>query len=162
MKIDADGSFSDGLRMNVLPQAIAVANIHIGTIAGKLNGRDARDDPQRLADLVHVDACARLFAEAALEQVGHAAGELEVLEPAGDLAERVRRDLAVLGGEERRERVAPLRRPGSGSGRGCRSACCSDVERQPGNAARAAATAASISSAEAKSTCLWTCPAAGS
>ena len=37
-KIDADGSFSDGLRMNVLPQAIAVANIHIGTIAGKLNG----------------------------------------------------------------------------------------------------------------------------
>ena len=38
MKIDADGSFSDGLRMNVLPQAIAFANIHIGTIAGKLNG----------------------------------------------------------------------------------------------------------------------------
>ena len=37
-KIEADGSFSDGLRMNVLPHAIAVANIHIGTIAGKLNG----------------------------------------------------------------------------------------------------------------------------
>ena len=38
MKFAADGSFSDGLRMNVLPVAIAVANIHIGTIAGKLNG----------------------------------------------------------------------------------------------------------------------------
>ena len=38
MKLAADGSFSDGLRMNVLPAAIAVANIHIGTIAGKLNG----------------------------------------------------------------------------------------------------------------------------
>ena len=37
-KFDADGSFSDGLRMNVLPVAMAVANIHIGTIAGKLNG----------------------------------------------------------------------------------------------------------------------------
>ena len=35
---DADGSFSDGLRTNVLPQAIAGAHIHIGTIAGKLNG----------------------------------------------------------------------------------------------------------------------------
>ena len=35
---DADGSFSRGLRMNALPQAIAIGNIHIGTIAGKLNG----------------------------------------------------------------------------------------------------------------------------
>jgi hypothetical protein len=38
MKLAADGSFSDGLRINVLPVAIAVANIHIGTIAGKLKG----------------------------------------------------------------------------------------------------------------------------
>jgi hypothetical protein len=38
MKFDADGSFSDGLRMNVLPVAMAVANIHIGTMAGKSNG----------------------------------------------------------------------------------------------------------------------------
>ena len=36
--IDADGSFSDGLSTNVFPHAIAGANIHIGTIAGKLNG----------------------------------------------------------------------------------------------------------------------------
>ena len=35
---DADGSFSLGLSTNVLPQAMALANIHIGTIAGKLNG----------------------------------------------------------------------------------------------------------------------------
>src|SRR6202044_1188792 len=35
---DADGSFSDGLSTNVLPQAIASGNIHIGTKAGKLNG----------------------------------------------------------------------------------------------------------------------------
>src|SRR5881628_2989306 len=33
-----EGSFSEGLRMNVLPQAIATGNIHIGTIAGKLKG----------------------------------------------------------------------------------------------------------------------------
>ena len=35
-KSDGDGSFSLGLRMKVLPHAIALANIHIGTIAGKL------------------------------------------------------------------------------------------------------------------------------
>ena len=38
MKNDADGSFSDGLSTKVLPQASAGAHIHIGTIAGKLNG----------------------------------------------------------------------------------------------------------------------------
>src|SRR5919197_4805652 len=37
-KRDADGSFSDGLRTKVLPHAIAGAHIHMGTIAGKLNG----------------------------------------------------------------------------------------------------------------------------
>src|SRR5262245_50795735 len=38
VRSDADGSFSDGLSTNVFPQAIAGAHIHIGTIAGKLNG----------------------------------------------------------------------------------------------------------------------------
>ena len=36
--MDAEGSFSDGLSMNALPAAIATGNIHIGTMAGKLNG----------------------------------------------------------------------------------------------------------------------------
>ena len=36
--IGAVGSFSDGFSTNVLPQAIAIGYIHIGTIAGKLNG----------------------------------------------------------------------------------------------------------------------------
>ena len=35
---EALGSFSDGLRMNVFPAAIAFGYIHIGTIAGKLKG----------------------------------------------------------------------------------------------------------------------------
>src|SRR3954465_2192933 len=38
VKTDADGSFSDGFSTNVLPHASAGAHIHIGTIAGKLNG----------------------------------------------------------------------------------------------------------------------------
>ena len=60
---------------------------------------DARHDAERLADLVDVDAGARLLGEPALEQVRDAARELEVLEAAGDLAERIRWDLAVLRGE---------------------------------------------------------------
>ncbi len=36
--IDADGSFSDGFNTKVLPQAMAIGYIHMGTIAGKLNG----------------------------------------------------------------------------------------------------------------------------
>ena len=38
MNSDADGSRSEGLSTKVLPQAMATGNIHIGTIAGKLNG----------------------------------------------------------------------------------------------------------------------------
>ena len=38
VRIDADGSFSDGFKMNVFPQARAGAHIHMGTIAGKLKG----------------------------------------------------------------------------------------------------------------------------
>ena len=36
--IAADGTFSDGLRMNALPHAMATGTIHIGTMTGKLNG----------------------------------------------------------------------------------------------------------------------------
>src|SRR3954451_11926263 len=36
--IEAEGSRSLGLRTKVLPHAIATGNIHMGTMAGKLNG----------------------------------------------------------------------------------------------------------------------------
>ena len=67
---------------------------------------DAGDHAERLADLVDVDAGAGLLAEAALEQVRDAARELEVLEAAGDLAQGVGRDLAVLCREVRGQLVA--------------------------------------------------------
>ena len=38
IRIGTDGSRSEGLRMNALPQAIAGAAFHSGIIAGKLNG----------------------------------------------------------------------------------------------------------------------------
>ena len=35
---DAEGSVGLGLRIKVLPLAIAIGNIHMGTMTGKLNG----------------------------------------------------------------------------------------------------------------------------
>src|SRR5712691_322408 len=37
-KTEAEGSFSEGFRMKVFPQAMEIGYIHIGTMAGKLNG----------------------------------------------------------------------------------------------------------------------------
>ena len=104
----AEGSFSLGLRTTALPQAMAMGMNHIGTMAGKLNGRDDRDDAERLADRVDVDAGRGVLGEAALEQVRDAAGELGDLEAARDLAERVVEDLAVLGGDERGDLLLAL------------------------------------------------------
>src|SRR5258706_469274 len=38
IRTDAEGTCSEGLRMKLLPQAMAIGNIHSGTITGKLNG----------------------------------------------------------------------------------------------------------------------------
>ena len=86
----------------MFPHAIAGANIHIGTIAGKLN------DAERLADRVDVNAGRRLLGVAALQQMWDAAGELDDLEPARNLAERVGLDLAVLRGEKAGDVLAVL------------------------------------------------------
>ena len=152
MKIEADGSFSDGLRMNVLPQAIALREHPHRDHRREVERRDAGDDAERLADLVDVDAGRDLLAEAALEQVRDAGGELEVLEAAGDLAERVGRDLAVLGGEVAPRCPRGAGRRGSGSGTGSRSASRATSPATPGTRLGRRGTAASTSSTEAKST----------
>ena len=75
----------------MLPQAIALANIHIGTIAGKLNGVIPATTPSgwRIENTsTPVETCSL---KPPLSRFGHAARELDVLEPAGDLAERIRR-----------------------------------------------------------------------
>nr|WP_254801958.1 hypothetical protein [Kitasatospora sp. SUK 42] len=68
--------------------------------------RDDRDRAERLADRVDVDAGGRLLGEAALEQLRDAAGVLDDLQAAGDLAQRVRVHLAVLGDDDRGQLVA--------------------------------------------------------
>ena len=91
--------------MNAFPHASASGNIHIGTIAGKLNGVMPAAHAERLAQRVRVDAGADRLGRLALQQVRGAAGELDDLEPALDLAARVLDRLAVLGRDHARELV---------------------------------------------------------
>ena len=70
--------------------------------------RDAGDDPERLPDVVDVDVGGGLLGEPTLEQLRDAGGELDVLEAAGDLAERVGVHLAVLGRDDVRQLVGTL------------------------------------------------------
>ena len=67
---------------------------------------DPRDDAERLADRVDVDPAGGLLGVVTLDQLRDAAGELDVLETAGDLAHRIREHLAVLGGDERGDLLA--------------------------------------------------------
>ncbi len=75
--------------MKVLPQAIATPNIHIGIIAGKLNGVMPAHDAQRLAHRIDVDARPGALGVFALQRVRDAAGELDHLQPALHVAARI-------------------------------------------------------------------------
>ena len=95
----AEGTFSDTLRMKQLPQARATGNIHIGTMAGKLNGVIPATTPSGWRRRVAVDPRADVLGDLALEQLRRAGGELDHLDAARDLAQGVGIDLAVLGGD---------------------------------------------------------------
>ena len=77
--------------------------------------RDAGDDAERLAQRIEIDAGAGAVAELALHQVRDAAGELDHLEPALDVALGVGEGLAVLGGEQPGEVVVFGLRPARGT-----------------------------------------------
>ena len=103
MRIEADGTFSDGLRMKVLPQAIAIGNIHSGTITGKLNGVMPAQTPTGWRSVCVSTCGADVLRVLALQQVRDAAGELDHLDAALHRAHRVGQRLAVLLGDERGE-----------------------------------------------------------
>ena len=70
---------------------------------GEVERRDPGRHAERLAQRVRVDAGADRLGRLALQQVRGAAGELDHLEPALDLAARVVDGLAVLGRDHARE-----------------------------------------------------------
>ena len=71
----------------------------------EIERRDAGDDAERLAHRVEVDAGAGALAVFALDQMRDAAGEFDHFEAALDVAFGVGEGLAVLGGEQPRQRV---------------------------------------------------------
>ena len=76
--------------------------------AGEVERRDAGDDAERLAQRVAVDVGADVLGDLALQQVRDADGELDHLEAARDLAERVVVGLAVLGRDQLGDLVGVL------------------------------------------------------
>ena len=91
MKFAADGSRSLGFNTNVLPHAIAIGNIHIGTIAGKLNGVMPATTPSGWR-IEYVSTSVETFSlNSPFDEVGDAARELDHLEAALDLAVRIAR-----------------------------------------------------------------------
>ena len=106
MRIEADGTFSEGLRMKVLPQAIAIGNIHSGTITGKLNGVMPAHTPTGWRSVCVSTCGADVLRVLALEQVRDAAGELDHLDAALHRAHRVGQRLAVLVGDDLGQRLS--------------------------------------------------------
>ena len=82
--------------MNAFPHASAIGNIHIGTIAGKLNGVMPATTPSGWRSECESTPVGDLLGRLALEQVRRAARELDDLEAALHLAARVVDGLAVL------------------------------------------------------------------
>ncbi len=110
ISIDVEGSRSDGFRMNVFPQATATGYIHIGTMAGKLNGVMPATTPSGWRSEYASMSGPILRAELALQKLRDAAGEIHDLDAAGQLAERIRMRLAVLAARSRarsRRRSSP-------------------------------------------------------
>ena len=75
---------------------------------GEVERRDRRDDADRLAHRVHVDAVGDLAGEVALHVLGESAGVLDVLESSGQFAFGVGEGLAVFLGDQGRQLVGVL------------------------------------------------------
>jgi hypothetical protein len=82
--------------------------------AREVEGCDAGHYAQRLAQRPVVDAGGDLVGVVALEQLRDAAGELDDVDAAADLALCVGEDLAVFGGDDRGQRVLVLVEQGPG------------------------------------------------
>jgi hypothetical protein len=161
MNMLADGSFSLGLRTNVLPHARALANIHIGTIAGKLNGVMPATTPSgclMLYTSTPVLACSLYppFIRLGTPQANSMFSKPRATSPRASpstlpcsLVSNVAISLRFASTSSRMWNMTSARRERF-------------VPRQAGNAALATATAASTSATEARSTEACCCPVAGS
>ena len=114
----APGSFSLGLSTKVLPAAIATGNIHSGIMAGKLNGVIPAQTPSGCRKECTSTERAAWSVCSPRNSRGADKRELQHLEPALYLAQRVGVDLPVLKADDLRQAVAlgdhEVAQPGEG------------------------------------------------
>ena len=160
ISIEADGSFSDGLSTKVLPQAIASGNIHIGTMAGKLNGVMPATTPSGWR-IEYASTPVDTFSEnsplsrCGMPQANSTTSRPRATSPAASDATLPCSALISAAMSACRARTS------SRNANMTPARLTSEVARQPGNAPAAAWTAALTSAADAKSTVPLTCPVAG-
>ncbi len=161
IQMAALGSFSLGVRITVLPAAIAMGKNHIGTIAGKLNGEIIPTTPSgcfveytstpvdTCSEYSPLRWCARPVANSTTSwpRVISPSASLTTL-PCSDVMISASSPFSASSSSRKRKRIA------------CRLA--SDRSRQAGNAAFADAMARWISSASASATSFVTTTRAGS
>ena len=151
-RTEADGSRSEGFRRNVFPQASAIGNIHIGTMAGKLNGVIPAATPsgwrmEKLSTPCETFSLKLPFSSSGRPQANSTTSRPRAISPrASDSTlpcSRVRQAAsasALRATRSRNVNSTCARRP-------------SEVSRQPGNARVAASTARSTVAASARATC---------
>ena len=100
--------FLRGLEDEGIPAGDRVGEHPHGNHRREVERRDTGDDAERLTDGIHVDPGRRLLRELALEQLGDAACELDILDAARDLSCRIRYHLPVLRGDDARQVVGVL------------------------------------------------------
>ena len=158
--IGAPGSRSDGLSTKVLPQASAIGNIHIGTIAGKLNGVMPATTPtgwriEKLSTLPATCGEYSPFSACGMPQANSTTSMPRAISPLASskvlpcceeisVASSSRLDLI----RSRKLNITCARRAGG-------------VLAHPGSAAAAAATALPTSAALASGTAVMAAPVAG-
>jgi len=158
---DADGSFSDGLSTKVLPQAIASGNIHIGTMAGKLNGVMPATTPTGCR-IEYESTPVETFSEnpplsrCGMPQANSMTSRPRATSPAA--SEATLPCSAVISSAS----ALVFWRMSSRKANRTVARRVSDTRRQVANASLAALTARSTSAGVAKSTWPLTCPVAGS
>ena len=158
---DAEGSFSDGLSTNVLPQAIASGNIHIGTMAGKLNGVMPATTPTGCL-IEYESTPVETFSEnpplsrCGMPQANSTTSRPRATSPAASEATLPCSSVISCAISLARDRMS------SRNANSTEARLASETRRQVWKASLAASTARSTSVGVAKSTWPLTCPVAGS
>ncbi len=158
---DADGSFSDGLSTNALPHAMASGNIHIGTMAGKLNGVMPATTPTGCL-IEYESTPVETFSEnpplsrCGMPQANSTTSRPRATSPAA--SEATLPCSSVISWAS----LLAFARRSSRNANSTEARLASETRRQVWNASLAASTARSTSAGVAKSTWPLTCPVAGS